>query len=41
MRACAIIPAYDAERAVADVVRDVLRVWPERDATHWPSMKFL
>jgi glycosyltransferase involved in cell wall biosynthesis len=32
MRACAIIPAYDAERAVADVVRDVLRVWPERDA---------
>ncbi len=32
MRACAVIPAYDAERMVGDVVRDVLRVWPERDA---------
>jgi glycosyltransferase involved in cell wall biosynthesis len=32
MRACAIIPAYEAERMVGDVVRDVLRVWPERDA---------
>jgi glycosyltransferase involved in cell wall biosynthesis len=31
MRACAVIPAYDAERHVGDVVRDVLRIWPERD----------
>jgi glycosyltransferase involved in cell wall biosynthesis len=28
MRACAIIPAYDAERTVGDVVRDTLRIWP-------------
>jgi glycosyltransferase involved in cell wall biosynthesis len=32
MRACAVIPAYDAERSVGDVVRDVLRVWPERES---------
>src|SRR5207247_24196 len=32
MRACAVIPAYDAARTVGDVVRDALRVWPERDA---------
>ncbi len=33
MRACAIVPAYDAEeRCVGDVVRDLVRVWPERDA---------
>ncbi|APR87542.1 Glycosyltransferases involved in cell wall biogenesis [Minicystis rosea] len=30
MRACALIPAYDAERTIGDVVREVLRVWPER-----------
>lgn len=32
MRACALIPAYDAARTVAAVVRDTLRVWPDRDA---------
>jgi glycosyltransferase involved in cell wall biosynthesis len=32
MRVCAVIPAYDAERNVGDVVRAVARVWPERDA---------
>jgi len=32
MRAAAIIPAYDAARTVADVVREVLAVWPEPDA---------
>jgi glycosyltransferase involved in cell wall biosynthesis len=32
MRACAIIPAYDAERTVAAVVRDVLSVWPTAGA---------
>lgn len=32
MRPCAIIPAYDAERAVAEVVREVRSVWPEREA---------
>jgi glycosyltransferase involved in cell wall biosynthesis len=32
MRVCAVIPAYDAERNVGDVVRAVTRVWPERDA---------
>jgi glycosyltransferase involved in cell wall biosynthesis len=31
MRVCAVIPAYDAERHVGAVVRDVLRLWPERD----------
>jgi glycosyltransferase involved in cell wall biosynthesis len=32
MRGCAIIPAYDAARTVGDVVRDVLSIWPVRDA---------
>jgi glycosyltransferase involved in cell wall biosynthesis len=32
MRACAIIPAYDAERTVGQVVRSVLALWPERSA---------
>jgi glycosyltransferase involved in cell wall biosynthesis len=32
MRSCAIIPAYDAERTVSEVVRSILAVWPERDA---------
>lgn len=32
MRACAIIPAYDAERTVGEVVRSVLALWPERGA---------
>jgi glycosyltransferase involved in cell wall biosynthesis len=32
MKACAVIPAYDAGRMVGDVVREALRVWPERDA---------
>lgn len=32
MRACAIIPAYDAERSVGAVARAVSSVWPERDA---------
>jgi glycosyltransferase involved in cell wall biosynthesis len=32
MKACAVIPAYDAARTVGDVVREALRAWPERDA---------
>lgn len=32
MRACAIIPAYDAERTVGEVVRALLALWPERGA---------
>lgn len=32
MRPCALIPAYDAARTVASVVRDVASVWPERGA---------
>jgi glycosyltransferase involved in cell wall biosynthesis len=32
MRACAIIPAYNAARTVGDVARSVLDVWPARDA---------
>lgn len=32
MRACAIIPAFDAERTVFEVVREVDRAWPERGA---------
>jgi glycosyltransferase involved in cell wall biosynthesis len=32
MRGCAIIPAYEAERTVGDVVREVLAIWPVRDA---------
>jgi glycosyltransferase involved in cell wall biosynthesis len=32
MRACAIIPAYDAERTVGLVVRSVIALWPERGA---------
>lgn len=32
MRACAIIPAYDAERTVASVVREVDAVWPRSGA---------
>ena len=32
MKACAIVPAYDAEKMVGDVVRDLCLVWPERDA---------
>jgi glycosyltransferase involved in cell wall biosynthesis len=32
MRVCAIVPAYDAERTVGDVVRHLRAAWPERDA---------
>jgi glycosyltransferase involved in cell wall biosynthesis len=32
MRACALIPAYDAESTVGQVVSGTLRVWPERGA---------
>jgi glycosyltransferase involved in cell wall biosynthesis len=32
MRACAIIPAFDAERTIAAVVAEVLAAWPDRDA---------
>lgn len=32
MRACAIIPAFDAARTVGDVARSVLEIWPARDA---------
>jgi len=32
MRACAIIPAYEAERTVSEVVRAVDSVWPTRSA---------
>jgi glycosyltransferase involved in cell wall biosynthesis len=32
VRSCAIIPAYDAERTVGAVVREVLALWPERGA---------
>jgi glycosyltransferase involved in cell wall biosynthesis len=32
MRGCAIIPALDAEKSVADVVRALVERWPERDA---------
>ncbi len=31
MKACAIIPAYDAERTVGDVVRALLERWPHAD----------
>ncbi|MFT3765440.1 MAG: glycosyltransferase family 2 protein [Minicystis sp.] len=34
MRACALIPAYDAARTIGDVVRDVIRAWPERGAVY-------
>jgi glycosyltransferase involved in cell wall biosynthesis len=30
MRVCAIIPAYDAERTVGEVVQALLQIWPER-----------
>jgi glycosyltransferase involved in cell wall biosynthesis len=32
MRGCAIIPAFDAERSVGAVVRDILAVWPAAGA---------
>jgi glycosyltransferase involved in cell wall biosynthesis len=32
MRACAIVPAFDAERTVAEVVRELVSAWPHRDA---------
>ena len=32
MRACAIIPAYNAAQSVGDVARSVLEIWPSRDA---------
>jgi glycosyltransferase involved in cell wall biosynthesis len=32
MRVCAVVPAYDAERTVGGVVRDLIAVWPDRDA---------
>ena len=32
MRACAIIPAFEAARTVGDVVRSVMEVWPAREA---------
>jgi len=32
MRACAVIPAYDAERDVADVVRETAAIWPVKRA---------
>jgi len=32
MRAAAVIPAYDAARSVAEVVRAVKEIWPEPDA---------
>src|SRR5262249_5068014 len=28
MRACAIVPAYDADKTVADVVAELRRAWP-------------
>ena len=31
MRACALVPAFDAEATVGDVVSDLVRAWPERD----------
>jgi glycosyltransferase involved in cell wall biosynthesis len=31
MKACAIIPAYDAERTVSDVIRALLERWPHAD----------
>ena len=31
MKACAIIPAYDAERTVGDVIRALLERWPHAD----------
>ncbi len=33
MKACAIIPAYDAERTVGDVIRALLERWPHADRT--------
>lgn len=32
MTGCAIVPAYDAARSVGDVVRSLVRAWPEPDA---------
>lgn len=32
MRACAIIPAFEAARTVGDVVRSVMEIWPAREA---------
>lgn len=32
MRACALIPAYDAEQTIAEVVRDTIRAFPDRGA---------
>jgi glycosyltransferase involved in cell wall biosynthesis len=32
MRACVIIPAFEAAQTVGDVVRSVLEIWPVRDA---------
>ena len=33
-RACAIVPAYEAERTVGAVVRALVQAWPERDAVY-------
>ena len=32
MRACAVVPAFQAERSVGDVVRSLVAVWPFDDA---------
>jgi len=32
MRGCAIVPAFDAERSVGGVVRELISRWPEPDA---------
>lgn len=32
MTGCAIVPAYDAAHSVADVVRDLVRLWPDPQA---------
>jgi glycosyltransferase involved in cell wall biosynthesis len=32
MRACAIVPAFDAERTVAEVVRELVSAWPHQGA---------
>jgi glycosyltransferase involved in cell wall biosynthesis len=34
MRACALIPAFDAGRTIGEVVRDTVRAWPERGAVY-------
>lgn len=34
MRACALIPAFDAAKSVADVVRETRSLWPEPNAVY-------